>query len=101
MRGSSRPCSATASRGRAAWRAEEGAMKDLVRYYEDELRQLRGASQHFAAEYPRIAGRLQLGGEMAEDPHVERLVQSFALLAARVHKRLDDDFPLFVESLLQ
>jgi type VI secretion system protein ImpG len=28
------------------------------------------------------------------------MIQSFALLGARIHKRLDDDFPLFTEALL-
>ncbi|MEY2894204.1 MAG: type secretion protein, partial [Pseudomonadota bacterium] len=53
-----------------------------------------------AARFPRIAGRLMVTAGAGEDPHVERLIQSFALLAARVHKRLDDDFPLITESLL-
>ncbi len=75
-------------------------MRDLLPYFEAELSRLRGSAAHFAAEYPKIAGRLSLGGDTAEDPHVERLIQSFALLAARIHKRLDDDFPLITESLL-
>ena len=45
-----------------------------------------------------IAGRLQLSGDVGEDPHVERLIESFALLASRIHKRLDDDFPLLLYS---
>ncbi len=76
-------------------------MRDLLPYFEAELSRLRGSAKHFAADYPKIAGRLMLGADVAEDPHVERLIQSFALLAARVHKRLDDDFPLVTESLLE
>ncbi|MBC7957453.1 MAG: type VI secretion system baseplate subunit TssF [Cytophagales bacterium] len=75
-------------------------MRDLLPYYEAELSRLRGSAKHFAADYPKIAGRLMLGADVSEDPHVERLIQSFALLAARVHKRIDDDFPLVTESLL-
>jgi len=75
-------------------------VKDLLSHYESELSRLRSSTREFAAQYPKIAGRLALGADMAEDPHVERLIQSFALLAARVHKRLDDDFPLVTESLL-
>ncbi|HET7794420.1 MAG TPA: type VI secretion system baseplate subunit TssF [Rhizobacter sp.] len=75
-------------------------MRDLLPYFEAELSRLRGSAQQFAGDYPKIAGRLQLGADVAEDPHVERLIQSFALLSARVHKRLDDDFPLVTESLL-
>lgn len=76
-------------------------MDDLLPHYEKELAFLRGHSGEFARRYPKIAGRLQLSGDVGEDPHVERLIESFALLASRVHKRLDDDFPLFTESFLE
>jgi type VI secretion system protein ImpG len=76
-------------------------MDDLLPHYERELAFLRGHSGDFARRYPKIAGRLQLTGDVGEDPHVERLIESFALLSSRVHKRLDDDFPLFTESFLE
>jgi type VI secretion system protein ImpG len=76
-------------------------MDDLLAHYERELAFLRGHSGEFARRYPKIAGRLQLSGDVGEDPHVERLIESFALLSSRVHKRLDDDFPLFTESFLE
>jgi type VI secretion system protein ImpG len=75
-------------------------MDQLLPHYERELAFLHTASAEFASRYPRVAGNLQMGGETA-DPHVERLIQSFALLSARIQKRLDDDFPLVVESLLE
>jgi type VI secretion system protein ImpG len=75
-------------------------MDELLPHYERELAFLREESKAFAQRYPKVAGRLQLAGGVAEDPHVERMIESFALLAARVHKRLDDDFPLLTESLL-
>jgi len=75
-------------------------MKSLLPHFERELTFLRQRSQSFADAYPKIAGGLQLSDSVAPDPHVERMIESFALLAARVHKRLDDDFPLFTESLL-
>jgi type VI secretion system protein ImpG len=76
-------------------------VKDLLPHFEAELAQLQRSARHFAKEHPKIADRLGLGGDEVEDPHVERLIQSFALLAARVHKRLDDDFPRITESLLE
>jgi type VI secretion system protein ImpG len=76
-------------------------MQDLLPHFERELGFLRTHAKEFAARYPRIAGRLATTGEVLEDPHVERLVQSFALLSSRIHKRLDDDFPLITESLLE
>jgi type VI secretion system protein ImpG len=42
-----------------------------------------------------------MAGEICEDPHIERLIQSYALLNARVSKRLDDDFPEFTEALFE
>lgn len=75
-------------------------MNDLLAHYERELAFLRTEATGFAQRYPKIAGRLMLSGDVGEDPHVERLIESFALLASRVHKRLDDDFPLFTETFL-
>ncbi|QDH29946.1 hypothetical protein FKO42_18900, partial [Burkholderia pseudomallei] len=34
------------------------------------------------------------------DLHVDRMIQTFALLAARVDAKLDDHYPEFTESLL-
>lgn len=76
-------------------------MDKLLPHYERELSLLREKSQSFAQRYPKVAGALQLRGDTAQDPHVERMIESFALLASRIHKRLDDDFPLFTESLLE
>ncbi|MFN7693839.1 MAG: type VI secretion system baseplate subunit TssF [Burkholderiales bacterium] len=76
-------------------------MRDLLPHYERELSFLADQAGAFAERYPRIAGRLSTSGNLLEDPHVERLVQSFALLSARVHKRLDDDFPRVTEALLE
>jgi type VI secretion system protein ImpG len=76
-------------------------MRALLPYYESELTFLRRRGQSFAQAYPRLAGQLQLGADEAKDPHVERMIEAFALLTARVNKRLDDDFPLFTESLLE
>lgn len=76
-------------------------MEDLLPHYERELAFLRGHAGDFARRYPKIAGRLKLSGDVGEDPHVERLIESFALLSSRIHKRLDDDFPLFTESFLE
>lgn len=76
-------------------------MKDLLLHYNRELEFLRARSADFARAYPRIAGRLMPSGDVGEDPHVERLVEAFALLTSRIHKRLDDDFPLVTESLLE
>src|SRR5438045_3486747 len=76
-------------------------LQELLPYYERELTFLRQLAKEFAAaQYPKIAGRLQLEEEVCADPHVERLIEAFAFLAARVHKKLDDEFPEITEALL-
>ncbi|MGK5030040.1 type VI secretion system baseplate subunit TssF [Janthinobacterium sp. DSP2-3-3] len=76
-------------------------MEDLLPYYERELGFLRRYSREFSERYPKIAGRLLIGGEVCEDPHIERMIQSFALLNSRISKRLDDDYPEFTEALFE
>jgi type VI secretion system protein ImpG len=73
---------------------------DLLYYYERELTYLRRMGAEFAGRYPKVAGRLQLERDKCEDPHVERLLEGFAFLAARVHLKIDDDFPEISESFL-
>jgi type VI secretion system protein ImpG len=73
---------------------------ELFDYYERELAYLRDMGKEFAQRYPRVASRLQLEPNKCEDPHVERLLEGFALLAARVHLKIDDDFPEITEALL-
>lgn len=73
---------------------------ELLTYYERELTFLRQMGAEFAAKYPKIATRLLLEADKCEDPHVERLLQGFAFLAARVHHKLDDEFPEITDALL-
>lgn len=75
-------------------------LDDLLPYYENELTSLRALSREFALRYPKIASRLLLEGDVCEDPHVERLIEAFAFIAARIHKKLDDEFPQITEALL-
>ena len=74
-------------------------MEQLLPYYESELGYLRNNLRDFAERYPKIAGRLLLSAEVCDDPHTERMIESFALLNARIAKRLDDDYPEFTEAL--
>jgi type VI secretion system protein ImpG len=76
-------------------------MEELLPFYERELAFLRGYSKEFAQRYPKIAARLAMSAENSEDPHVERMIQSFALLTARINKKLDDDYPEFTEALFE
>ena len=76
-------------------------MEKLLPYYESELGYLRRNLRDFAERYPKIAGRLVISGDVCEDPHIERMIESFALLNARISKRLDDDYPEFTEALFE
>jgi|SRR5580658_5523539 type VI secretion system protein ImpG len=73
---------------------------DLLLYYERELTYMRQMAAQFAEKYPKIASRLILEPTKCEDPHVERLIEAFAFLAARVHLKIDDEFPEITEALL-
>lgn len=75
-------------------------MEDLLPYYERELAFLRQHSRQFAERYPKLAAQLLLSGEGCDDPHVERMIESFALMTARVSKKLEDSYPQFTEALL-
>jgi type VI secretion system protein ImpG len=73
----------------------------LLRHYETELTFLRDMGAEFAREFPKIAARLSLGSLEVADPYVERLLEGFALLAARVQLKMEAEFPTFTQSLLQ
>ncbi len=75
--------------------------EDLLELYERELAYVRQLGAEFAGKYPRVASRLLLEEDRCEDPHVERLIESFAFLAARVHLRLEDDLSEITSALLQ
>jgi type VI secretion system protein ImpG len=71
----------------------------LLKYYNRELAHLREMGGEFAAEFPKIAGRLSLDGFECADPYVERLLEGFAFLAARLQMRMDAEFPRFTQHL--
>lgn len=72
----------------------------LLPYYNRELVAIRRLAAEFAEAHPKIAGRLRLSGDAVDDPHVARLLEGVAFLAARVHHRLDDEFPELTDALL-
>jgi type VI secretion system protein ImpG len=73
---------------------------ELLEYYNRELRFIRRMGAEFAAANPRVAGNLRVEGERIEDPHVARLIEAFALLTARIRRKLDDEFPEITDALL-
>ena len=76
----------------------------LLEHYNEELRHLRGMASEFARDFPKIAGRLSLNADskiQCDDPYVERLLEGVAFLAARVHLKLDAEFPRFTQGMLE
>lgn len=73
----------------------------LLRHYNIELQHLREMGAEFAEQFPKIATRLGMDGLEVADPYVERLLEGFAFLAARVQLKLDAEFPRFTQSLLE
>ncbi|MDR2626150.1 MAG: type VI secretion system baseplate subunit TssF [Zoogloeaceae bacterium] len=73
----------------------------FLEYYNRELAYLRELGGEFAAAFPKVAGRLGMQGETVADPYVERLLEGFAFLSARIHIKIDAEFPRFSQRLLE
>jgi len=73
----------------------------LLKHYESELSFMREMGAEFATSYPKIANRLGMDGLEVLDPYVERLLEGFAFLSARVQLELDLQFPKFTQNLLE
>ncbi|PIE66994.1 MAG: type VI secretion system baseplate subunit TssF [Deltaproteobacteria bacterium] len=73
----------------------------LLNHYNRELQHLRGTAGDFAREFPKVASRLALDDFACGDPYVERLLEGFAFLSARVQLKLEDEFPQFTQSVLE
>lgn len=74
--------------------------EEFLTYYLEELSYLRRMGERFAHAYPKVAGRLELRADECPDPHVERLIESFAFLTARIQSDLDSDFVEIAAELL-
>jgi type VI secretion system protein ImpG len=73
----------------------------LLRLYSDELTHLREVGGEFARDFPKIASRLGMEGMEVSDPYVERLLEGFAFLAARVQLKLEAEEPRLIAQLLE
>ncbi|MDR1267823.1 MAG: type VI secretion system baseplate subunit TssF [Holosporales bacterium] len=72
----------------------------LLPYYLQELEELRTLGQEFATRFPNVAQYLDLGKQASNDPHVERLLESFAFLTGRLQRQMDELAPETASSLL-
>ncbi len=73
---------------------------DLLKYYEKELSNLRQKGKQFAEKHPKIASRLIYGVDESPDPHIERLIESFAYLTGRIQQNLDSEVPHISTAIL-
>lgn len=73
----------------------------LLRLYNSELQHIREMGAEFAREFPKIAGRLGMDGIEVADPYVERLLEGFSFLSARVQLKIQSHYPRFTQNLLE
>lgn len=73
----------------------------LLEYYNSELTYLRDLAGEFAQAHPKVARRLGMQGVEVADPYVERMIEAFCFMAARVQLKLDAEFPRFTQRLLE
>ncbi len=75
-----------------------------LEYYNQELRFIREGAAEFARAFPKVAGRLALEATNAQgecvDPYVERLLEGFAFLTARIQIKIDAEYSRFTQALL-
>ncbi|PEI02249.1 type VI secretion system baseplate subunit TssF, partial [Pantoea agglomerans] len=68
--------------------------------YNEELRYLRETGRQFAGQHPQVAEQLGIHEGGIQDPFVERLLEGTAFLSARVHQRIDNEYPEFALQML-
>jgi type VI secretion system protein ImpG len=73
----------------------------MLRYYSEELHYVREMGAEFAGRFPKIAARLALDATEVADPYVERLLEGFSFLSARIRLKLDAEFPRFAQHLME
>ena len=74
---------------------------ELLRVYNQELSYLRELGKEFAEEFPQVASRLSLDGLEVADPYVERLLEGFAFMSARIQRKQDAEYPQLIAHLLE
>jgi type VI secretion system protein ImpG len=75
-------------------------ISELLPYYERELLFIRKMASEFGQRYPERAAALKLTRNGCDDPHVERLIEAFALIAGRIQRKIDDEFPEITQALI-
>lgn len=74
------------------------AMSRIRQYYEKELSALREQGKLFSERFPKLAPFL---GQGIKDPDIERLLEGFAFVGAKLSAKIDDAFPELSEQFLE
>ncbi len=74
--------------------------EQMLDYYQQEMMYLRRSGARFADQYPKIAQNLNISASGSADPHVQRLLESFAFLTGRLQKEIDNRYLQFTNTLL-
>lgn len=67
------------------------------KYFREELAFLKDQGKEFSEVYPQLSRFLQ---GRTFDPDVERLLEGFAFLTARLREKVEDEFPEFTHSVI-
>lgn len=70
---------------------------DITQRFQNELAFLREQGKEFVLQNPKLANFLS---EESSDPDVERLLEGFAFLTARLRNKLEDEFPELTHSII-
>lgn len=76
-------------------------MRNLLTYFRKELQFLNQQGKYFSRRFPAVAQKLGMSKGNFDDPHIARLMESFALLTAQLHQRLDEDIPEIFRGVMQ
>ena len=68
------------------------------KYYQSELSYMRELGREFANANPSLAGLFM---EQGGDPDVDRLLEGFAFLTARIRERMEDAVPEIIDALTE
>src|SRR5690606_5794657 len=75
-------------------------MRQFLDYYNDELGFIRELGKEFAYQHPKIADRLGMKDIEVADAYIERLLEGFSFLTARIQMKRDAEYPQFTANLL-
>lgn len=75
--------------------------ESLLSYFEQELAFIRQEAGEFCRRHPGSAKSLGISDDSIDDPQITRLIDSVALLNARMQHKLDDAYPQLTDSLLR